>query len=153
MSASSLTELGERVLANIPLARHLHFQLLEWDGASLTLSAPLTPNINDKGTFFAGSQSALLTLAGWACATLTGETVHAEVDVVAVRSSLEYKAPLAADARITVSSDGAARERFQQRLQRTGRASLTVSARLGDIEGNLASTFDATYMARVLGNL
>ncbi|WP_299126110.1 YiiD C-terminal domain-containing protein, partial [uncultured Alcanivorax sp.] len=65
-----LATLAEQVRDAIPLTRHLDFQLETFDGQSLTLTAPLAPNHNDKGTFFAGSQSALLTLAGWSLTTL-----------------------------------------------------------------------------------
>ena len=148
MSRDRLNQLQTRICDNIPLTPHLAFRLLDWDGQKLTLSAPLAENINDKGTMFAGSQSALLTLAGWACTTLAGESLLDRVDVVAVRSSLEYQAPVAADALIEAVADDLSLQRFRDRLPRNGRASLGVHARLLDAEGRIASRFTATYMAR-----
>ena len=43
---------------------------LEYSGHAITLSAPLAPNINDKGTAFAGSTAGLATLTGWCLITL-----------------------------------------------------------------------------------
>ena len=100
---SDLDALADRVRAAIPLTTHLDFRFTAFDGERLTLTAPLAPNHNDKGTFFAGSQAALLTLAGWACTTLMADSVaanaavgegEASVDVVAVESSLQFRAPL-----------------------------------------------------------
>jgi thioesterase domain-containing protein len=36
-----------------------------YDQGRLTLKAPFAPNINDKGTVFAGTLNAVATLAGW----------------------------------------------------------------------------------------
>ena len=52
---SDLDALADRVRAAIPLTTHLDFRFTAFDGERLTLTAPLAPNHNDKGTFFAGS--------------------------------------------------------------------------------------------------
>ncbi len=64
--------------AAIPLTAHLDFQFTDFNGEQLTPTAPLGPNHNDKGTFFAGSQATLLTLAGWACTTLMAAAAAAK---------------------------------------------------------------------------
>ena len=148
MSQARLCALEARIRDNIPLTPHLAFSLLDWDGQTLVMRAPLAENINDKGTMFAGSQSALLTLAGWACTTLAGESLLDKVDVVAVRSNLEYQAPVASDAQIEAVAEEPSLQRFRDRLPRSGRASLGVQARLLDSEGRVASRFTAPSMAR-----
>ena len=65
-----LAALAEQVRDAIPLTRHLDFQLTSFDGQTLTVTAPLALNHNDKGTFFAGSQSALLTPVSYTHLTL-----------------------------------------------------------------------------------
>lgn len=147
---SGLTQLAERITQAIPLTRYLGFQLLQHQPGELTLSAPLAPNINDKGTFFAGSQAALLTLGGWALSTLEGERLVPTVDVVAAESHLGYLAPLSGDARIQVltTTDGLAA--FARRLQRRGRARLAITATLHGPDGTLASRFEAQYLVRNL---
>ena len=59
-----LAALEARIRNHIPLSEHLQFRLLSFNDDRLTLSAPLAANINDKGTMFAGSQAALMALAG-----------------------------------------------------------------------------------------
>ncbi|MCH8543086.1 MAG: thioesterase domain-containing protein [Alcanivorax sp.] len=147
---TDLETLAERVRAAIPLTRHLAFTLLDWHSGQLTLSAPLAPNVNDKGTFFAGSQAALLTLGGWALTTVEGERIAAQVDVVAADSSLQYIAPLHEDAILRVHAAEEELSRFARRLKRRGRARLAVTAELLSPRGEIATRFTAHYLARDL---
>ncbi|MDX1804981.1 MAG: YiiD C-terminal domain-containing protein [Alcanivorax sp.] len=146
-----LQSLARRVLSAIPLTEHLYFEYRHFDGESLQLAAPLAPNSNDKGTFFAGSQSALLTLAGWSLTTLLAEARGGQVDVVAVESSLEYLRPLADDILIRVSlADQAELGRFHERLARKGRAPLRVLAQGVGPQGEIVCQYRGLYLARKL---
>ena len=145
-----LEMLAERVRAAIPLTRHLTFTLQDWRSGQLTLSAPLAPNVNDKGTFFAGSQAALLTLGGWALTTLEGEQIAAQVDVVAADSSIQYIAPLKDDAILQIHAAEEELSRFTRRLKRRGRARLALTAELLSPRGEIATRFTAHYLARDL---
>ena len=117
-----LDALAERVRDAIPLTRHLDFTFAGFDGLSLVVTAPLGPNHNDKGTFFAGSQSALLTL--------------------------EYKFPLDGDLQITASISEEDRERFAQRLSRRGKATLRIHAKGTDVDGKVVCLYQGLYLAR-----
>ena len=154
---SDLDALADRVRAAIPLTTHLDFRFPAFDGERLTLTAPLAPNHNDKGTFFAGSQAALLTLAGWACTTLMADSVaanaavgegEASVDVVAGESSLQFRAPLHGDIEIRAWADDGESGRFHQRLKRRGKASLAILARATDAQGVVVSEYQGLYLAR-----
>lgn len=147
---SALAALARRVTDAIPLTRHLAFELVRHEAGELLLRAPLAPNINDKGTFFAGSQATLLTLGGWALTTLEGERIVDRVDVVAAESSIHYIAPLGDDALIRVHAAPADREAFGRRLLRRGRARLAVTAELTGPAGEVAARFSAHYLARDL---
>ena len=57
--------LEKRILTDIPLARHIGVRVVEFDGSSLALGAPLAANSNHKGTAFGGSLFSLAVLAGW----------------------------------------------------------------------------------------
>jgi len=153
---SDLDDLARRVRAAIPLTSHLDFRFTGFDGERLTLTAPLAPNHNDKGTFFAGSQSALLTLAGWACTTLMADAVVGpdgpSVDVVAVESSLQYRAPLSGDIVIHAQGEAGQSGRFHQRLKRRGKASLRVLAQATDANGVLVCEYQGLYLARMNNN-
>ena len=154
---TDLDALAERVRAAIPLTRHLAFQYTGFDGDTLTLAAPLAPNHNDKGTFFAGSQVALLTLAGWSCTTLIAEALIAAsaaperaVDVVAVDGSQQYRLPLTEDLTITAHPAPDQLQRFSERLIRRGKATLTVQARATNPAGDTVCEFQGLYLARLV---
>lgn len=142
-----LDNLADHIRASIPLTRHLDFRMLDWNGERLTMSAALAPNINDKGTLFAGSQTALLTLAGWAYSTLLAEPFR--VDVVAATSTMAFNAPIRADMEIVASAPAEACARFCQRLARKGRASLAVQVLAREIGGDWASEYQGNYLATV----
>lgn len=146
----ALRALEERVRAHIPLVEHLAFRLEYHEPGTLILHAPLEPNINDKGTFFAGSQAALLALAGWALTTLEAERTVARADVVAVESSLKHLIPAPFDARLEAHATQSARERFHERLARRGRGKLELSVELLGPAGERATTYQGLYMARQL---
>ena len=148
MSRETLAALEGRIAEQIPLTRHLGFRLLQWRDGELLLEAPLEPNINDKGTMFAGSQSALLALGGWALTTLLGEEVTRPLDVVAVRSELEYRAPLTGQARIRVLAAQADHDRFRERLTARSRASLPVTATAVGPDDAEAAFYKGIYVAR-----
>ena len=156
-----LDALGARVRAAIPLTAHLDFQFTDFNGEQLTLTAPLGPNHNDKGTFFAGSQATLLTLAGWACTTLMADSVaakaavgdeEASVAVVAVEASLQFRAPLNGDIEIRARADDGESGRFHQRLRRRGKASLRILAQATDAGGILVCEYQGLYLARTNNN-
>lgn len=149
---TDLQSLQARVLDAIPMTRGLAFELLDFDGESLTVRAPLDANRNDKGTFFAGSQAMLLTLSGWALTTLLAEQAGYPSDVVAVESALSYCAPVTSDMVITVSADDRQRQQFADRLARKGRAPLTADASGNDVSGIEGARFTATYLARHLAS-
>lgn len=144
---TDLQRFAEQIRASIPLTRHLDFRMLDWNGERLTMSAALVPNINDKGTLFAGSQTALLTLAGWAYTSLLARPLR--VDVVAVTSTMAFHAPIRADMQIVASAPPDACTRFGQRLARKGRAPLAVQVLAREIGGDWASEYQGNYLATV----
>lgn len=145
-----LEQLAERVREHIPLTRHLDFRLQEFAGDQLTLCAPLAPNINDKGTMFAGSQAALMALAGWCLTTLQAELLLPRVDVLAMQNSLRYQRPVTGELTIVVTSPAQSLAQFRQRLVRGERAVLEIAAQGLNSDGSVASSYQGQYMARAL---
>lgn len=78
---------------SIPLTCAMQIERLEYDGQMLELHVPLAPNVNDKGTGFGGSISALATLAGWCLTTLYLRGKGLDCDVVIADAHQSYKAP------------------------------------------------------------
>lgn len=143
----ALAVLTHRIHEHMPVTKHLQFELKEWRDETLLLMAPLAVNANDKGSFFAGSQVALCTLAGWAFTTLLAEQeVEGLVDVVAVNSDIHYQVPLLTDAFFQVQPLNAAL--FKRRMQRRGKAKLKLDVQVLNQAAEVTSMFSAVYYAR-----
>lgn len=117
----------------IPLTAAMQIDTVEFDGKRLSLHAPLAPNLNDKGTGFAGSTSGLATLSGWCVITLWLQSRGIEADVMIARSEIDYRAPLLDDLQTDVElPDEQVLAEFEARLQNRGRARLPLVVKLGD---------------------
>jgi thioesterase domain-containing protein len=125
-------QLNQRFSTQIPMARQMGLRITAWDGRSLRMDAPLAPNLNDKGTGFAGSLATLATFAGWAVATLLAEKVvgtHCEVAVF--ESAMSYLAPVTGDFYALVPVPATeVMQTFERSLAEGGRAKLTLTSTL-----------------------
>lgn len=131
----------------IPLSKAmgLTIESLHWD--RIHLSAPLAPNVNDKGTAFGGSLSAALTLAGWGL--LYGRLAHdgIEADLVIHRSEIIYERPVSED--FNIYCDGLASEdwlQFTRQLGRRGRARVVLKSWVSGAS-HAAAVMTGTFVA------
>lgn len=140
-AAGRAAALERRLLERIPLTRAMQVRVASFDGQVVVLTAPLAPNLNDKGTGFAGSLSTLVTLSGWSLVTLLGEQALAEsgpdagevrCEAAVVHSELDFLRPvreeLRAEARL---ADGSPLPQLGARLASGRRVRLSVLATLG----------------------
>jgi len=144
-----LTAAFEReLLADIPLARAIQLRVADWNGDQLRMTAPLPPNINDKGCAFGGSLASLMTLAGWGLIVLKLRSLERDCDVFVQDSTIRYLAPVwtdfAAEANL---ADGEAWESFLSLLAERGRSRLRVVCRVPLASGGDAVTFEARFVA------
>ena len=123
-------DLERRILSDIPLARHIGVRVLDFDGASLLLAAPLAANSNHKGTAFGGSLFSLAVLAGWALLTAKLRERGIDGELVIQDSRISYLAPVTGEltARAVLPA-GPELERFMRAVDRyrKGRIHLHVS--------------------------
>ena len=93
-----------QLFEDIAPAQALGIVVSNYGNGRIELTAPLAPNLNDKGTAFAGSVSSMLTLAGWAIITLRLSEAGIDADVMVVKSETDFSAPaqsgLKAEARL-----------------------------------------------------
>lgn len=138
-------ELERRILGSIALARAMQLRVESFDGERLVLAAPLEPNLNDKGTGFAGSVSTLATLAGWCLVTLLSEQAGARCEAAIYRSEIDFRRPVREELRAEAwVSEAAAVARLHERLEAGKRARLSIAARLGP-EADPALLFAGHY--------
>lgn len=123
----------------------MQVQFDHFEAGKLIMSCPLAPNINDKGTGFAGSIASLANICGWTFTMLHARTVIAEPEAMIVEQTMQYKAPVTGD--FTATCEAEVSEDFYQRLKdgRSGKMNLTIKI---ESEGTVAAINQAFYLAR-----
>ena len=112
------------VREQIPLTQAMQIEALAFDGQTLRLSAPLAPNVNDKGTGFGGSIVTLATLAGWALTTLVLKDHQINAEVVIAKSEIHYYKPITSRFTAQVSCELSVVEAMLARIDERGRGKL-----------------------------
>ncbi len=72
----------QQLYKDIPLTRDMSMKIVDFNNDQLIVQAPLTPNINDKGSVFGGSSSALMIISAWSLIKLTCNRNAIEADIV-----------------------------------------------------------------------
>ncbi|EIL93797.1 YiiD C-terminal domain-containing protein [Rhodanobacter spathiphylli] len=153
MSKTEATLLARQLIQfvrdEIPLAHAMDLELADCDEHSLTLRAPLAPNVNDKGCAFGGSLVSVMTLSGWALVELALRKRGTDCDVFVAESSVRYLAPLWDDfhsqARLAEDADWAT---FFSTLDNRGRARIAVDCVVPGENGEPACALNARFVAK-----
>lgn len=91
-------ELYKKLTHDIPLTRHLGFEVLEASPYKVHLRARLTENINHKGTGFGGSLYTLAVLAAYSLVYLGLEKEKIQTnEIVIQKGEMKYLKPVTGD--------------------------------------------------------
>jgi thioesterase domain-containing protein len=140
-------ELERYLHRSIPLTEAMGVSVIGADEHSITLRAPLAPNINHRQTVFGGSASAVAMLAAWSL--LYTRLVAAGIDarLVIRRNTMEYEAPISGDfearSSVAASLDW---DSFVTLLERKGKARIGASAAIRQ-EGRVVARFAGEFVA------
>ncbi|AIF45843.1 YiiD C-terminal domain-containing protein [Dyella japonica] len=133
----------------IPLAQNMDLNLHDCDDGRLSLAAPLSPNINDKGCAFGGSLVSVMTLNGWGLVELELRMRGLECDVFVGESTVRYLEPVWSDfvseARLAEGADWTA---FFDTLASRGRARIEVVCRVPGTGDKPAATLEGRFVAK-----
>ncbi|HLZ61866.1 MAG TPA: thioesterase domain-containing protein [Ktedonosporobacter sp.] len=141
-----LEELQETLYTDIPLTKHLAITVDSYDDERLLLKAPLAQNINHKGTAFAGSLNAVVTLAGWGLLWLVLKEMGVRAVIVIQDSASNYLLPVKSDfSACCYRPDSGQIARMKQMLLMKGRARLELKAEIvADLK--VAVSFQGRYV-------
>ena len=93
-----LEELEKKLYLEIPMTKYMQLKFEKIDKEYLYTTAPLLPNINDKGTGFAGSLSTLVTISAWSLCYLEAKKLGFDKCMIAIiKSDISYRAPITKD--------------------------------------------------------
>lgn len=135
------------ILEHIPLAHALQLRVSRYDGMQLEISAPLAPNINDKGCAFGGSLASLMTLASWGLIDLNLRERGIACDIYVGDSYLCYREPVYGELRASARhADPDAFPAFLEALSQRGKARIAVICAVAG-ENGAAATLEAGFVA------
>lgn len=145
-SKYSTQALVDFLSAHVPMAANLGLQPVSFDHEQLTLEAPLTPNINDKGTAFGGSIYCVAVMSCWGMVYLRANEYGLKApDIVVSHGEIDYLKPVAG---AIVASCYASEERFAvfwADYQQKGRAKIALESEVKSADGEVLARFSGRY--------
>ncbi|HEY2622289.1 YiiD C-terminal domain-containing protein [Dyella sp. Tek66A03] len=133
----------------IPLAQNMDLHFQGCDEQHLSITAPLVPNVNDKGCAFGGSLVSAMTLTCWGLVELELRMRGLDCDVFVGESTVRYLEPVWTDfesqARL---ADGADWATFVNTLAARGRARIEVTCQVPGTGEKPAATLLARFVAK-----
>ena len=147
-AAQPMIDALERKLLAMPPVRALQLRIAAFDGETLTLAAPLSANVNDKGSAFGGSLASAMTLAAWGLATLELQGAGFAAEVYVQDSTLRYLKPLYEDLHVVARlAPGQAWADFVAAFAARGKARATLLADARDAGGAVVTSFEGRFVA------
>jgi thioesterase domain-containing protein len=146
-----LQALRAKLRSSMPITEDLGLTVVDREGTGVVLHAPLAPNINHKGTAFAGSLNAAATLAGWGTIWLILREHGVQSHVVIQDSAVHYVRPVTGDFTARCKPPTArAVEQLVTSVQKKGRGRLELDVMISDAAGD-AVRFHGRYVALAEG--
>ena len=144
-----LQKLQVTLLQEIPITQYLGILVESYNDQQLVLRAPLAQNTNHKGTAFAGSLNALLTLAGWGQLWLILKERNIPGEIVIQDSSSSYLLPIHNDFHAICHKPSPEQiTRLENTLKKHGKARLELHAEIHD-DQKLAVSFKGRYVVHL----
>ncbi len=142
-----LQEFRHYLYKKIPLTQAMGLQLLEWDEQKLSCQAPLRANINDKGSVFGGSSSALMIIAAWSLIKLVCDKQTITADIVIHKNETHWQKALCSDLFIQASFNKVYDfQSIKQKIKQKKHQRITCLVKLTDKDGIIYGTMLAKYV-------
>ena len=130
---------------HLPITEYMGLALNEYDGKTLSLKAPLAPNINDKQTAFGGSLYNACVMTCWGFAYLKSIEAGIQGNQVVAGGTIKYKAPVDGDFIAVCESPSAEIvDHFIDGFKRHGKGTITLKSSI-TCNGKVAVEFEGTY--------
>ena len=142
-----LIELQDCLYEKIPQVKSMEVEVDDVTSDSLTVSAPLEPNINHRDSVFGGSASSISILSAWAFLHQKLASEGISTTLVIQKNTMTYDIPITGKFSATAKlSNGNDWEKFVTMLKRKGKSRINVSSNLNYADKN-AGQFEGTFVA------
>lgn len=144
-----LKKLEEKLHNEIPMTKYMQLTLEELNENNLITKAPLKPNINDKGTGFAGSLNTIATISAWCVCYLEASKLDLENSMIAIiKSDISYRAPITKDFKcISYLPSEEQIKLFEKKLKEKNSSSLKIKGEIRE-NGKLCLDFEGVYVIK-----
>ena len=93
-----IKKLQNKLHNEIPLTKMMGIKVQKYNEKELITTAPLEPNINDKGTAFGGSLATMTIISAWSLCWLIIEELGLQSNnIVVIKNEHSYKKPVTKD--------------------------------------------------------
>ncbi len=90
-----INKLQDKLYTEIPLTKAMNIEIKNYDKNRLITTAPLSININDKGTAFGGSLSTMTIISSWClCWIISKELNFNSNNIVIIKNETSFKKPV-----------------------------------------------------------
>lgn len=143
-------ELQKKLHNEIPLTKLMNIKIKEYNEKELITTAPLSININDKGTAFGGSLSTMTIISSWSlCWLISKELGVDSKNIVVIKNENSYKKPVTKD--IFCYTQKPSKEeiqRLKEKLESKKSASIKIKSTI--IEDNeICVEFEGYYVIKL----
>lgn len=91
------SQLQDYLRHNIPISSAMGLTVETLSDCEISIAAPLSNNVNDKGTGFGGSIASLMTLAGWSLIHHKLDQANIQADTLIHKCHITYSKPVQAE--------------------------------------------------------
>ncbi len=125
-----------------------HLEVVSWDGGSLKAWAKKwSPNVNDKGTMYAGAILGSEAVLGWALCNLLAEEYGIDgIEVAVVSCNVGFSSPIEGAMEVIATSPGKDElESLSRKVSDKGKGSLKVRCEC-KWKGAVCSSYEGIYV-------
>ena len=131
----------------IPLTNDMGLIIEDYTSNTLKISAPLVNNINDKGSVFGGSSSALMIIAAWSLIKLNCDEHDINADIVIHKNETIWHKALYSDLIIEAEFKGEYKfDKIKGIINNQKHQRIDCQIVLKDLDENIFSTMKAKYV-------
>lgn len=147
-----LVVLNDTLARCIPITHAMGICADSYDGNKLRLSAPASPNRNDKQTAFAGSSYSIAALCCWSLLFVKLAEREIDADIAVYKGEINYIKPAVGDFyAVSIAPEPEVIEGLFATLATGKKSRITLSAVVYDAEGPVVN-FTGKYSVRYLGS-
>ena len=145
-----IQELQNKLHNEIPLTKYMNIKIQEYNQTELITTAPLSININDKGTAFGGSLSTMTIISAWSlCWLISKELGFDSNNIVIIKNETSFRKPVTKN--IVCHTKKPSKEEIEivkQKLQTKKSASLKIQSKIVE-DGEICVDFEGYYVINI----